>query len=609
MLAEYVVALLKHEKSSADLKELCLSQLVDFLGDHTTRFVDDLFDAVASKSYLVQRGTIATQPLPAASATADSASGANASATEGGGGRRRGGFDSDAEDDDDDRNFKHRRSGQDTHMDIVDDRGGEPSGGKAIETYEGGHPNGGGGGGGFQKRRRDDGWEDRDGRPGKMMRGPPRGGFGGPMAPPPRFDGRWGGPPGPMMMPPPPGAFDMNAPFFRGGPPGFRGGRGGFRGGPGGNAPFGGPPVERRRGRCFDYDRKFLCFWFFEFDAGGCVLTLANSSEKGYCLRGDMCPYDHGDDRIVVESGGVGGAEVFTPRDRRELSRIVAVGYHRLAYRTLPLTGPDVMTLNPEGADQDMMDTSNDRGTRPSGRGRGGFASNRGSTIGRPAIAKGQPRSDNTLVVEKIPDEFCSIEKINEFFKKFGTIVNIQVDPRNSKATIQFSKPYEARQAYNSPEVVFGNRFVKVYYLALEQGQQGPGTLGGSAAMDISPSASPKLPAEPPKPTLTPEEQAEREAKLKEIREQEEKVKKEQLHAKIMLAKLQAKEAMQAKAAEDAAKKTTAEEQKKLELDKDLEMHAAGEQGQLKNMLESKVAELQAEVSLWIPNPSLFIGH
>jgi len=23
--------------------------------------------------------------------------------------------------------------------------------------------------------------------------------------------------------------------------------------------------------------------------------------EKGYCLRGDMCPYDHGMDRIVVD--------------------------------------------------------------------------------------------------------------------------------------------------------------------------------------------------------------------------------------------------------------------------------------------------------------------
>lgn len=26
-------------------------------------------------------------------------------------------------------------------------------------------------------------------------------------------------------------------------------------------------------------------------------------AERGYCMRGDMCPYDHGADRIVVDEG------------------------------------------------------------------------------------------------------------------------------------------------------------------------------------------------------------------------------------------------------------------------------------------------------------------
>ena len=223
MLAEYVIALLKHDKSSADLKELCLSQLVDFLKDQTNDFVDALFGAVATKSYLVERRpSVSVSSLAAAQPSASEP-------------RRR--MDSDGEEDDDDRNFKHRRSDS-NRMDTEDDRDRR---GGAIESYEG---NGfQGQGNGFQKRRRDDTWDDN--RPGKMMRGPPRGGFNGP----PPFDRRWGGPM------PPSGGFDMGGPsYFRGGSDrGFRGGARGFRGGPDSFGSGGGRPQSR--GRCFDYDR------------------------------------------------------------------------------------------------------------------------------------------------------------------------------------------------------------------------------------------------------------------------------------------------------------------------------------------------------------------
>jgi hypothetical protein len=258
-----------------------------------------------------------------------------------------------------------------------------------------------------------------------------------------------------------------------------------------------------------------------------------------------------------------------------------------IGFDAVPIESRDQRIVK-SGGDQEMTDAGPDSGPRTSMRGRGGFTG--ASRGGRSSISAqhGQPRSLTTLVVENIPPEFCNLDKVNEFFKKFGTITNIQVERQFWRATVQYATPYEAKAAHSSPDPVFGNRFVKIFYMSLEAANAASGAATG---MDTD------KPAEPPKPTLTPEEQAEREAKLKEIREAEEKVKKEQLHAKIQLAKLQAKEQLAAKAAEGGAKQAMwQEESEKARLDRDLEMIASGEPADLKNLLQSKVAELQAEV-------------
>ncbi|XP_017859049.1 PREDICTED: RNA-binding protein 27 [Drosophila arizonae] len=51
-LARYVIALLKKDKSDKDLKRIMIEQLDVFLSEETTRFVDRLFDAIASEEYL-----------------------------------------------------------------------------------------------------------------------------------------------------------------------------------------------------------------------------------------------------------------------------------------------------------------------------------------------------------------------------------------------------------------------------------------------------------------------------------------------------------------------------------------------------------------------------
>ncbi len=70
--------------------------------------------------------------------------------------------------------------------------------------------------------------------------------------------------------------------------------------------PFGrgGPP----RKRCRDYDgTEFLTLWSVSHVHDRLAIfmsvhpDLLVSTEKGFCMRGDMCPFDHGSDPVVVE--------------------------------------------------------------------------------------------------------------------------------------------------------------------------------------------------------------------------------------------------------------------------------------------------------------------
>ncbi|CAG5120836.1 unnamed protein product, partial [Candidula unifasciata] len=77
-----------------------------------------------------------------------------------------------------------------------------------------------------------------------------------------------------------------------------------------------------------------------------------------------------------------------------------------------------------------------------------------------------RPSGSLTLEVWKIPHEYNNIAKLNEHFGKFGNLTNIQVkfqgDP--GAALITYSNSSEANAAYRSPEPVFNNRFIKLFW-------------------------------------------------------------------------------------------------------------------------------------------------
>jgi RNA-binding protein 26 len=96
---------------------------------------------------------------------------------------------------------------------------------------------------------------------------------------------------------------------------------------------------------------------------------------------------------------------------------------------------------------------------------------------GRPGVFGGEvqrfhpERRDKTLVVEKIPEDKLSLDAVNSWFKRFGTVTNVAVDAATAKALVSFSTHEEAHAAWKTEDAVFGNRFVKVFWHRPMEGQ------------------------------------------------------------------------------------------------------------------------------------------
>lgn len=79
-----------------------------------------------------------------------------------------------------------------------------------------------------------------------------------------------------------------------------------------------------------------------------------------------------------------------------------------------------------------------------------------------------------TLSLVSIPKDKLSENTIKEYFVKFDEIVNIVLDRNNAKADIEFKSSEGANKAYTSPDPIFDNRFVKLYWKHAEHNNRGP---------------------------------------------------------------------------------------------------------------------------------------
>nr|XP_019048730.1 hypothetical protein I302_02504 [Kwoniella bestiolae CBS 10118]OCF27660.1 hypothetical protein I302_02504 [Kwoniella bestiolae CBS 10118] len=177
-------------------------------------------------------------------------------------------------------------------------------------------------------------------------------------------------------------------------------------------------PGQRRRGRCFDYH------------------------EKGFCMRGANCPYEHSDDMILP-----------TP--------------DMMFAGQFP---PQMMGGFPGGGGRGMG-RGRGRG-RGGGGGLGGHQQNGnghsfGPDIPNEYMGVNRPpstRDITTLVITDIPQPNLTVQAIRDYFQQFGEVTNVAIEGKSKRALISFENNYQAFQAWKSDQAVFGSRHVKVLW-------------------------------------------------------------------------------------------------------------------------------------------------
>uniref|UniRef100_A0A0A9VWI2 RNA-binding protein 26 n=2 Tax=Lygus hesperus TaxID=30085 RepID=A0A0A9VWI2_LYGHE len=242
--------------------------------------------------------------------------------------------------------------------------------------------------------------------------------------------------------------------------------------------------------------------------------------EKGFCIRGDLCLFDHGTDPVVLEDVQMYNGGSAPPPSLLPTSGPPPLIRHPVHPPMRPPPAVNLIEYNPDAPSMEprlwgrppsfrgpMM-----RGMMRGNMGRGGFPPHQRELInvvtggprfrhqrpspnpgdysnyfmffpqGRGSIADaksfdfnrlGGPRppfnsknGNTSLHLKKVPPGVNNITHLNSHFSKFGKIVNIQVcfEGDAESALITFSSHTEANIAYKSTEAVLNNRFIRVFW-------------------------------------------------------------------------------------------------------------------------------------------------
>ena len=138
----------------------------------------------------------------------------------------------------------------------------------------------------------------------------------------------------------------------------------------------------------------------------------------------------------------------------------------------------DIQATSPSISGHSISDNSHGEGRgRGRGRGRGdrgGYIPLRRNRAEFSYSGPNQDRSITTIVVEQIPEEKFDEQSVQDFFSEFGNIQKITMQAYKRLALVQYDDYSAARRAYDSPKVIFDNRFVKVYWYKPDSAQSTP---------------------------------------------------------------------------------------------------------------------------------------
>ncbi|CAG5097810.1 Oidioi.mRNA.OKI2018_I69.XSR.g15243.t1.cds [Oikopleura dioica] len=196
--------------------------------------------------------------------------------------------------------------------------------------------------------------------------------------------------------------------------------------------------------------------------------------EKGYCLAGDQCTFDHGEDAISIDSAKPPPLPNMSlppvPPNMPPPPHMIPPGMPPIPPFGLPPVPPvGIPPFAPPNMPPPVVQglTRTKNGNAP-------------GQISRTVL---NPQQGCSLEVRKIPVHENTIQKLNDHFSKFGQITNIQVafgHPEN--ALVQFASAEMANRAYQSPEPVLNNRFVRVFFYRPPPAQVQKGNIGQRVA-------------------------------------------------------------------------------------------------------------------------------
>ena len=135
-----------------------------------------------------------------------------------------------------------------------------------------------------------------------------------------------------------------------------------------------------------------------------------------------------------------------------------------------------------------LESTRGQTSTRGRGRGRGGFESQKRNRAEFSHAGPNHDRSITSIVVEQIPEEKFDESSVREFFSDFGSIAEVTMQAYKRLALVKYDDYFSAKKAYESPKVIFDNRFVKVYWYKPDS--LATSTTNGSSVKSTSPTAS-----------------------------------------------------------------------------------------------------------------------
>jgi len=209
---------------------------------------------------------------------------------------------------------------------------------------------------------------------------------------------------------------------------------------------------------------------------GRCV----DFDEKGYCMKGDLCVYDHGKDPVVLATGngvlsfqnaGESFTNPLTPAFPVPIVQNVQVPvpvqpYPQAQNQRMYYPSTEGSYWVRGSGDQKFSKQKRELVSVPTGEIQNRFKrknfkkeENNSNNNKKPKFdyrRLGPKISSNEVQLKNVPENLNNISSLNNSFMKFGKITNIQTSSENKEATITFSATHEAQKAYKNIETVFG---------------------------------------------------------------------------------------------------------------------------------------------------------